>query len=240
MISRSRRRLRWPSAGFTLVEVLIVLAIMALATTLFMTGVRTGTTGAELREATREMTAALNEARSLAIAGNRVTALVIEQQPSLPRATRASIVLSPRVSIAVRASAASAGEGSGSAIYFFPDGSSSGGEIEFTAGTAREIVSVDWFTGHASAQELRTARAEGHRGFTLIEVLVAFAIAATLLVPLLRAFLRGDERARPRRSHRHGDARGRRPCSMRATARLPLVAGTEGDDLPAAIIGNVR
>jgi hypothetical protein len=103
------------------------------------------------------MTAALNESRSLAIAGNRVTALVIESS-HLYREPRREHRLSPRVSIALRGGAASAGGGVGSAVYFFPDGSSSGGEIAFTAGTAREVVSIDWFTGHASAQELRTAR----------------------------------------------------------------------------------
>jgi general secretion pathway protein I len=74
-------------------------------------------------------------------------------------------------------------------------------------------------------------RAEAERGFTLIEVLVAFAIAAVLLVPLLRIF--------------SGGVGGLTRADRAATAALwaesvlearsgeaLLAAGTEEGDLP--------
>ena len=148
MTSLSRFRLQW-SPGFTLIELLIVLAIMVLATTLFTSGMRVGTTGAELHEATQEMKAALDQTRSLAIAGNRVTALIVENG-HLYREPRSEHRLSSRVSIALSGGSAAADNGSGSAIYFFPDGSSSGGEIAFAVDKTLGVVNVDWFTGHAS------------------------------------------------------------------------------------------
>ncbi|HXQ52422.1 MAG TPA: GspH/FimT family pseudopilin [Stellaceae bacterium] len=144
------------SHGFTLVELLLVMAIMAAVTTLFLTKVTTGTNSAELRAATREMTAALAETRSLAIAGNRVTAVVIAADARHYREPRREHLVPPRLAVAfsgVVPLAAGAG-----AIYFFPDGSSSGGEIDFAAGPASAAVHVDWFTGHAGAQDIRAAR----------------------------------------------------------------------------------
>lgn len=144
------------AAGFTLVELLIVLAIMAAATTLFLTRIGTGSTGAELRAATREMTAALNETRSFAVARNRVAAVMIEPGARRYRDPRREHVLSPRVALTTGGLVVPAGDGA-TAIYFFPDGSASGGELRFTAGAASETVSVDWFTGHAGAQAIRAA-----------------------------------------------------------------------------------
>lgn len=146
------------SDGFTLVELMIVLAIMAGATTLFMTYLHTGTTGAELREATREMTAALNETRSHAIGGNRITALIIDTKAGRYREPGREHILSRRVSLSVRGLVPVASDGGSGAIYFFPDGSSSGGEIDFAAGSASEAVTIEWFTGHASALAIRATR----------------------------------------------------------------------------------
>jgi general secretion pathway protein H len=134
--------------GFTLVELLIVLAIMAAATTLFATYLHTGARGALLREATREMTASLNETRSLAITGNRTAALVIDAPAHAYRDPMRAHRIAPALAITVRGGVPVAG---GIAIYFFPDGSSSGGSVDFAAGAASAAVSIDWFTGFASA-----------------------------------------------------------------------------------------
>jgi general secretion pathway protein H len=148
----------WRSRGFTLVELLIVLAIMAAATALFMTYVQTGTTGAQLRAATREMSAALSETRSAAITANRVTALVIDTRNRRYREAGREHVVPARLGLTVAGAVPVPGDERSGAIYFFPDGSSSGGVIDFAAGTASEAVTVDWFTGHAIVQALRATR----------------------------------------------------------------------------------
>src|ERR1700691_3322681 len=74
-------------------------------------------------------------------------------------------------------------------------------------------------------------RAEPQHGFTLIEVLVAFAIAAVLLVPLLRIFSGGlSGLARSERA-----TRAALWADMVLTARggeTPLSEGVEAGDLP--------
>jgi general secretion pathway protein H len=143
MTWRSDRR-----AGFTLIELLIVLAIMAAASVWFMTYLRTGSTGAKLRAATRELEAALDETRSLAIAEDRVTAVVVDASARIYREPHGVHHVASGLALVV--------PDGGGAIYFFPDGSSSGGEIAFATGHASEAVSVDWLTGRAQAHALQT------------------------------------------------------------------------------------
>ena len=141
--------------GFTLVELLVVLAIMAAATTLFVTYIRTGTNGGELRAATSEMRGALGETRSLAITGNRVTALVVDARARAFRDPRGEHRISDRVRMGFQRLVPQGGDDGAGAVYFFPDGSSSGGEIDFAAGDTGAAVSVDWFTGKASIHARR-------------------------------------------------------------------------------------
>jgi len=75
------------------------------------------------------------------------------------------------------------------------------------------------------------AHAEGERGFTLIEVLVAFAVAAIVLVPLLRIFTSGlgtlgsSERAATAAMWAQSVLEAR-------DGEAPLGEGTESGDLP--------
>jgi general secretion pathway protein I len=74
-------------------------------------------------------------------------------------------------------------------------------------------------------------RAEAQRGFTLIEVLVAFAIAAVLLVPLLRIFSGGIGGLT--RADRAATAALWAQSVLEArSGEAPLAAGTEEGDLP--------
>jgi general secretion pathway protein I len=75
------------------------------------------------------------------------------------------------------------------------------------------------------------ARAEREGGFTLIEVLVAFALAALLLVPLLRIFTGGIGALT--RSERAAEAALWAQTLLDARGgESPLAAGAEEGDLP--------
>ncbi len=150
MTSRSR--------GFTLIELLIVLAIMAVAGTLFATYFGAGRSGAELRAATRELAASLDETRSQAIAQNRIAALTLDAGAHSYRDGQRRHRVSARLGLAWRGLVPAGGDGGEASIYFFPDGSSSGGEIDFAAGSAGAGVSVDWFTGRTNAHATLPAR----------------------------------------------------------------------------------
>jgi prepilin-type N-terminal cleavage/methylation domain-containing protein len=80
------------SRGLTLIEILVVLAIIALVTAIALPMV-TGTSNAEIRSAARQLASGLRLARSEAVSQRRETFLVIDLAAAGSRstATRASI-----------------------------------------------------------------------------------------------------------------------------------------------------
>src|SRR6185437_8945377 len=84
-------------------------------------------------------------------------------------------------------SAAEAGEQRGIArIGYFPDGSSSGGNITLSEARRSARVDVDWLTGAMSTRP---------RGFTLIEVLAAIALLAIAFAIALSALGKSAQNA---------------------------------------------
>ena len=130
-------------AGFTLIEIIIVIVIMALIAGLVL--IRQPVHSAELNtQATiRAMSNALRLARSRAIAQDREVAVVTA--PAGFSVDGGAAWLLP------------AGEAlSASRVIFTPDGGSSGATILLTAGPRRIAVTVNWLTGQARARELNT------------------------------------------------------------------------------------
>lgn len=124
-------------AGFTLLETLVVLAILALATTLFVpfVGGHGGRVSAEA--GARTMAAALGRARAQAIAGNVEARYLISAESQAKDGLKVTLTV---------AKSELEGEGTGG-IRFYPDGSSSGGAISFDDGAKTVTVAVDWLTG---------------------------------------------------------------------------------------------
>jgi general secretion pathway protein H len=154
--SRRRGAASWPrrgTKGFTLIELLVVLAIMALVVTLLAPMLRIGRSGADLRSASSEMLAAMRTARSLAIAQNRPTAILLDPVYGRYGEPRRYHLLPKGMTMSWRALWPVAGQSDLAAIYFFPDGSASGGEIDLKTGNAVGAIVVDWFSGLASLHE---------------------------------------------------------------------------------------
>lgn len=134
--------------GFTLIEMLVVLTILALTTTLIVPLVSGGSEGARLQMAASDLASAFRLTRSAAITRNTDMSLIID----VNKRTFGSAVVSQR-SFAPDIDAKltfAAGLGSGRSdgrFQFFPDGSSTGGDVTLSLRGKQTRLCVDWLTG---------------------------------------------------------------------------------------------
>lgn len=139
--------------GYTLFEMLVVLAIFSLVIGLAVPSLRSSTGVIALRQTETILVSAFREARARALATNRQAAVALDLTTN--RLSH-GLVFSPddaevlgdkdlRIEMTTaRALVSAESEG---AILFFPDGSSSGGRITLQNGNAVRVVEIDWMTG---------------------------------------------------------------------------------------------
>ncbi|HVB18126.1 MAG TPA: GspH/FimT family pseudopilin [Stellaceae bacterium] len=156
----SRRRQRSPAtigaAGFTLIEMLVVVAIMAVSLVLIVGYKPPWSQGFDIETTAAELAGELRLVRSEAIAENRAVALQIDLAHHLYRAGTAPPRPLP-AGLAIQLLTI-AGEQQGKRsgdIRFNPDGSSTGGRIVLAYGPRRVAVGVDWLTGRVSVAGVR-------------------------------------------------------------------------------------
>ncbi len=135
--------------GFTLLELLVVLAIVALMTAIAAPRFAAALPGAELDSGARKLAAGLREARSLAVSTNRAVPFTLRGGANLYTIGRGgeSRQLPGKLAITLvtgRREISGANQGS---IRFFPDGSSTGGRIELKGAGGKRSIEVDWLTG---------------------------------------------------------------------------------------------
>jgi general secretion pathway protein H len=148
---------RWAGkSGFSLIELLVVLAVLGLALVLVV-GYRAPRSDAlSLRAAASELAAGLRLARSEAIARNRPVALAVDIARHRYRVgAEAARVLPARMSIALLTIAGEKHNAEIGDIRFNPDGSSTGGRILLAEGDRRLAVGVDWLTGRVRVADVR-------------------------------------------------------------------------------------
>lgn len=142
-------------AGFTLVELLVVMVIMALAYSLAAPMVSTGVAGTELKAAARKLAAGLRKARSEAIAQRRETLLTVDVENRKFQIGSDTKVYQLPPSIGIKLFTAQSelvSESTGS-IRFFSDGGSTGGRISLAARDRIYEVDVNWLTGQIAILE---------------------------------------------------------------------------------------
>jgi general secretion pathway protein H len=136
------------SEGFTLTELMVVLAIIGLLIVAAPTLIQAALPGARVAAEARALAANLRAMRAEAIAHGHVTRVVFEPLGRTftdePRQTTYTLPSGVRFGFATAASRA---------ILFYPDGSSSGGAVTVVNDRARHRVSADWLTGKVSVDE---------------------------------------------------------------------------------------
>lgn len=130
--------------GFTLAEMLVVLAIMALVALTVWPDL-SGSRRSDLVESEAIILKAFRLARADAIGENRETLVEID----VDRLVVNSEKLPSHVALKVLY-AGDIPRGAIAAFRFFPDGTSTGGEVEIKSASATRVIAINWLTGGAS------------------------------------------------------------------------------------------
>ena len=133
------------TAGFSLIETLVVLSIMALVSAAVLAA-KPKTTAARVNAEARAIAASLQLARSRARARNAEIVVGVDTQNGRLGGVDAMRQLPEGMEVSLTV-AATDRHGAVGGIRFYPDGRSSGGEILLTYRGRRERIVVNWFTG---------------------------------------------------------------------------------------------
>ena len=142
--------------GFSLLEIVLVIAIIALASLLAAAAMTGGIDGLRLRSAAKEVAAQLRYTRAQALATGEPQRFTIDPHAHTWAAPKDRHGQLPKqlgiVFTGAREVQPSRGEG---AIVFFADGASTGGRVQLQVDDAAWKVDVAWLTG-----QVRLARVE--------------------------------------------------------------------------------
>ena len=147
------------SAGYTLLELVVVLVVAALAAAVIAPRLFSGDESVGARTAGLNLATALRRARADAIKFNRETVLRIDANAATLTTGDGSAAGTVADGFAIRlliAEGERTGDASGG-IRFFPDGSSTGGRVTLSRdgadGEPDVVVGVDWLTGRVEVKD---------------------------------------------------------------------------------------
>jgi general secretion pathway protein H len=137
-------------AGFSLLELLVVLAILTLVCAFALPSFNRPSDKLQLDASGRALVDALRVTRSAAVARNTDFVMTVDVEQ---RAFASSVVtprsLAPQIAMRLKvAEPERTGPGRGG-FRFFPDGSSTGGDVVLSSGGNELKICVDWLTGIA-------------------------------------------------------------------------------------------
>lgn len=135
-------------AGFSLLEIMIALAILALSVALVGAAFGRSSIGFRFDATAQELTLNLREAQARALRSGRDVAIVIDVDTRRYRLQEDTEVQMPE---GIALNVISAGEVMASSrrpvISFAPDGGSTGGAITLSLEDRSTTISIDWLTG---------------------------------------------------------------------------------------------
>lgn len=143
------------SRGYTLMEVLVVLAVIGMvlaAVPLVAGGPRPG---AEARATAIEIASALRWTRSEAIAGFRSETFTLDIERGVYQAgpARPEVALPEGMEFSLYTARSELEDEDTGRIRFFPDGSATGGRVTLAGGGQSYVVAVDWLTGAVGMEQ---------------------------------------------------------------------------------------
>ncbi|GAB3114807.1 type II secretion system protein GspH [Aestuariicella hydrocarbonica] len=142
-------------AGFTLLELLLVLTIIILTIGVVGVNFSSAVERARMQKAVWGMVVVMRTARVQAVKqGKTVDFSLIRDDRQYQLSTEEEPHVWPEaLNLQLKAGEWGPYDGAYEAIYFYPDGSSSGGELFLTSGKNAWSISVDWLTGQVVLNE---------------------------------------------------------------------------------------
>jgi len=149
MMRSQRSGEAWHEQGFTLIELIIALGIMALGVAVAFPYFEGTRAGHQLRATAYDIASQLRDARASAQARNIDQAFILDvgNRRMWLDGSQVRRALSPRLAVDVEVPVAEQLAANVVRVRFFADGSASGGKLVLRDGTRRATVSVNWLTG---------------------------------------------------------------------------------------------
>lgn len=143
-------------AGFTLLELLVVLVLMGLMLALALSAGPPRSPALVLRAATNELATALARARAEAITTDRPASFLLRLSPPAWRVGAGRLhPLPPALALRLTTAAGAPSRRGTAGIVFAADGSATGGSLRLALAGQRARLTVDWLTGGIRIHRLR-------------------------------------------------------------------------------------
>lgn len=148
--------MRTRQAGFTLVELLAVLVVLALVVGLAATQLGTRHGGAALEAAAHEIASRCRAARAAAIrqAASRTVVIDMGRRTVTAGNDVPPFTIPDTVSVTSETSVAEQQGRTVAGIRFFPNGASTGGRVRLETGRQAYEVRVNWLTGRVAVERV--------------------------------------------------------------------------------------
>jgi general secretion pathway protein H len=142
------------AAGFSLIEIVVVMILIGLILSALSISVSGGLDGVRVRRAGRDLVAALRYTRGQAIVTQREQTLALDvEQRSYLAPKRPETKLPGNMELRLLTAANEQLSETRGAIRFYPDGSSTGGKVRLISGEREWHVEVAWLTGEVRLRE---------------------------------------------------------------------------------------
>ena len=134
--------------GFTLIEIVVVIALIGIVATVAALSFSRSLSGARIEAASRDLVAALRYTRGQAIVKGEQKVLVLDLEHNTYQApAKGSVELPKDMDLRLTTAQQELVDENKGGIRFFPDGSSTGGNIAVVLGQREWKINVGWLTG---------------------------------------------------------------------------------------------
>jgi general secretion pathway protein H len=144
--------------GFTLLELMLVLAIAAAMVAVVPPLLSAALPGLQLKSAARQVAAGFRATRSQAVTHHIEAVFDVDMERKVITWTGAqrALELPSRLDLELTTARVELADENRGSIRFFPDGTSTGGRLSLRYGDRGYRVDVDWLTGRVTLNDLET------------------------------------------------------------------------------------